>query len=312
VAVVSWNTRELLDACLRSLAPDAEAGLAEVWVVDNGSTDGSPDLVEREHPWARLVRSEENLGFGPAVNRVAAQSRAPWIAPANADIELMPGALGRLVAAGADGPGLGAVAPRLLLPDGSTQPSVQPFPTPSEALLRTSRLHKIVPAVGQRLYLRSHWDPERAADVPWATGAFLIVRREAFDAVRGFDEGQWMYAEDLDLAWRLHRAGWRTRYEPSAVVHHHHSAASMQAFGDELLERWQGATYAWIARRQGLRAARVVAAVNLADARLRATVAGLAARRSPARWEERRDRALLDARAHRTGLRPAAELLSTR
>ena len=74
VAVVSWNTRELLAACLRSLQPEADAGRAEVWVVDNASTDGSPDLVREEFPWATLVASEDNLGFGPAVNLVAART----------------------------------------------------------------------------------------------------------------------------------------------------------------------------------------------------------------------------------------------
>ena len=72
VAIVSWNTRELLRACLRSLHADVEQGVAEVWVVDNGSTDGSPEMVRGEHPWVRLLVPERNLGYGPAVNLVAA------------------------------------------------------------------------------------------------------------------------------------------------------------------------------------------------------------------------------------------------
>jgi N-acetylglucosaminyl-diphospho-decaprenol L-rhamnosyltransferase len=85
VAVVSWNTRELLAGCLRSLAPEADAGRAEVWVVDNASSDGSPELVRDEFPWAQLVASDENLGFGRAVNAVAERTESDWIAPANAD-----------------------------------------------------------------------------------------------------------------------------------------------------------------------------------------------------------------------------------
>src|SRR5215210_2449375 len=99
IAVVSWNTRDLLDACLASMRADAERGLAEVWVVDNGSTDGSTDMVVERHPWAHLLIPDANLGYGPAVNEVARRTTSRWVAPSNSDIELEPGALAQLVAA---------------------------------------------------------------------------------------------------------------------------------------------------------------------------------------------------------------------
>jgi GT2 family glycosyltransferase len=303
VAVVSYNTMALLDACLASLRDAHDAGLAEVWVVDNLSTDGSPEMVAERHPWVRLERPERNLGFGTAVNLVARRSGARWIAAANADIRLTPGALDALVAAGDDDLGVGAVAPRLLLPDGSTQPSVQPFPGLADALARVLRLHRVSGAVARRLYLESHWDPDVAADVPWATGAFLLVRREAFLDIGGFDEAIWMYGEDLDLGWRLHQAGWTTRYEPAAVVHHDHSAASSVAFGDGLLDRWVGATYDWLRLRRGRRSARLVAVTQLSDAQARALVTRPFSGRSDA-WAGRHERARLDVRKHRIGLRP--------
>ena len=86
VAVVSWNTRDLLRACLESLHADADAGRAEVWVVDNASADGSAALVRSAFPWVRLLALDENLGFGRAVNRVAARTATAWVAPANADV----------------------------------------------------------------------------------------------------------------------------------------------------------------------------------------------------------------------------------
>src|SRR5215213_6678802 len=107
VAVVSWNTRELLDRCLRSLRPAADAGFAEVWVVDNGSTDGSPDLVRERHGWATLVEPGDNLGYGRAVNLVAERTSSPWFALSNADVALRAGALERLVATGEAVPGVG-------------------------------------------------------------------------------------------------------------------------------------------------------------------------------------------------------------
>ena len=302
VAVVSFNTRDLLDACLASLRADHDAGRAEVWVVDNRSTDGSPDMVAERHPWVRLIRSQENLGFGRAVNRVARESDAAWVAPANADLRFEPGAIAALLEAAERDPGAGAIAPRLILPDGSTQPSVRPFPGVGTSVLLASRAWKLSPRISHRLYLERSWDPDAAERVPWAAGAFLIVRREAFDAVGGFDEHWWMYGEDLDLGWRLADAGWPTRYEPSAVVHHEHSAATTEAFGDELDARWLGATYAWLIRRRGRAVAQAAHAVHVGECWARLGVAALL--RDPSR----RERASAELRQHREAIRAAPGL----
>jgi len=264
VAVVSWNTRDLLRDCLRSLAGES---LAEVWVVDNASQDGSAAMVAQEFPSVRLVASERNLGFGPAVNLVAAQTAAPWIAPANADVELRPSALRALLDAGERHPRAGVLAPRLELPSGETQHSVYAFPTIPFTARFNLGFHR---RVGDRLCLEGFWDPSRERDVDWAIGAFLLVRRAAWDAAGGFDQGQWMYAEDLDLGWRAARAGWSTRYVPSARVLHHASAATTQAWGDERTLRWLRSTYAWMLRRRGLIRTRVTAAINVAGAYARA------------------------------------------
>src|SRR5438270_12852655 len=93
VAVVSWNTRDLLRRCLESFATEVDAGRCEVWVVDNASRDGSPEMVREEFPWVRLHASEENLGFGPGINWVANRTQAPWLGVANADIALQPAAM---------------------------------------------------------------------------------------------------------------------------------------------------------------------------------------------------------------------------
>ena len=226
-------------------------------MVDNGSTDGSPAVVRNQFPEVHLVETGSNLGFGAAVNLVAARTSTPWLVIANADVELTSGALERLLETAADDPGAGAVAPRLVLPDGRTQHSVYAFPSVPFTFLFAVGL------AGDRLCVPARWNPDRARRVPWAVGAFLLIRREAWDAVGGFDEAHWMYAEDLDLGWRLHRAGWATRYEPRAVVRHHEAASAEPAFGWRRRERWQRATYAWILRRRGLVVLRVVAALNV-------------------------------------------------
>jgi GT2 family glycosyltransferase len=124
-AVVSYNTRELLARCL-----DALAGV-DTWVVDNASRDGSAEMVRERFPAVRLEARRDNLGFGRAVNLVAERAGDwEWLAVANADTAPEPGALDALLRAGEQDPGAGALAPRLIRPDGSTQHSPYPFWAP--------------------------------------------------------------------------------------------------------------------------------------------------------------------------------------
>jgi N-acetylglucosaminyl-diphospho-decaprenol L-rhamnosyltransferase len=314
VAVVSWNTRDLLANCLCSLAGYAQSGTIDTWVVDNASTDGSAAMVRERFPWAKLVAADRNLGFGAAVNLVARSTSAPWIAAANADTALTDETIDALLASGAHERRIGAVAPKLIHPDGAVQPSIQPFPSLRLSLLRILHADRFSAGVAERLCRRGAWRSDRPVAVDWATGAFLLVRREAWDAIGGFDEAQWMYAEDLDLCWRLHRAGWIVRFEPAAVVRHVQGPAAAQAFGDESDQaaRWMASTYGWVARRRGVRVAWALALLNLADAatRLAVTTMGQPLSRrdlAPARLRARRG-----LRLHSLGLRPAAELLGRR
>lgn len=312
VAVVSWNTRDLLESCLRSLEADVESGLAEVWVVDNASDDGSPELVRDRFPWVRLVASDENLGFGRAINAVASQTDTPWLGVANADIRLRPGALGRLLEAVARDSEAGALAPRLILPDGTTQHSVFPFPSPWVALTVALGLDRASRGLGDRMLLAGAWDETRERRVPWAVAAFLLVRRDAWDAVDGFDEQHWMYAEDLDLGWRLARVGFPTRYVPAAEVEHEHGAATAKAWGDERALRWQRSSYAWMLRRRGWLLTRTVALIELAGAAVRYAALWPLARLWPEPWRGRRRRWRWWIRMHRTGLERASRLRAQR
>lgn len=262
VAVVSWNTRELLDRCLRSLHTSAAGGGVEVWVVDNGSTDGSVDMVRERHRWVKLVETGENLGYGRAVNLVAERTSTPWFALSNADIALRPGALDALLAAGEADPGAGILAPRLILPGGATQHSAWAFPTIAATLVQNAGPRFAGSRLAERLALAGAWNPERARRVPWAVGAFLLVRRSAWNQVGGFDPGQWMSAEDLDLGWRMREAGWATRYEPRALVDHDENAATAQVWGGDLAIHWQRCAYAWMLRRRGRAVTVGVGALN--------------------------------------------------
>jgi len=311
VAVVSWNTRELLRGCLESLRGDRDAGRAEVWVVDNSSSDGSPEMVRAEFPWVSLVEPGWNLGFGPAVNLVAARTTSPWLAPANADVALEEGALAALLDAAARDPHAGLLAAQLVLPDGSTQHLVHPFPTLPFTVAFNLGVQRVVRAWGDRRSLEGYWDPQRERRVDWAVGAFLLVRRDAWDAVGGFDAGQWMYAEDLDLGWRAARSGWPTRYVPAARVRHHESAATSQVWSDRT-ERWMWSTYGWMVRRRGRARTRAVAAVNVAGALGRAAWMAPAAVVAPGRWRAPAWTFAHWARLHTIGLRSREALLRHR
>ena len=304
LAVVSWNTRELLGRCLDAVADEVAAGRVQAWVVDNASSDGSAELVRSHYGWAHLCALEENLGFGRAVNLVAERTTSPWLAIANADAAPRPGALDALLATGERDPRAGAIAPRLVLPDGSTQHSVFGFPTVPYAALLNSGLFHASAALADRLAVPGHWDETRARRVPWAVAAWLLVRRSAWDAVGGFEPRQWMYAEDLDLGWRLRRAGWATRYEPRAVVDHVSGASTSQAWGDDAPLQWWKSTYGWMARRRGPARTWAVAALNAGGAAARWAVLAPAERLAPEAWRPRR-RALAHAtRAHTGGLVP--------
>ena len=313
VAIVSWNTRDLLRRCLESFATEVDSGRSEVWVVDNASSDGSAEMVRDEFPWVRLEASQENLGFGPAINLIAGRTEAPWIGIANADIALQSGAIDALLDAGESDPAAGAIAPRLILPDGSTQHSVFTFPSIRSTLVVASGIGRLVKPLGERNLLLGMFDADHARRVPWAIAAFLLVRRDAWNEIGGFDEHQWMYAEDLDIGWRLHRAGWATRYEPSARVEHESSASTDQAWGDSgKTERWQRSTYAWMLRRMGAPRTRAVAAIQIAGQAIRLLWLRPLGRIAPNRFAKRRDTARWWINVHRSGLASRAALESHR
>jgi GT2 family glycosyltransferase len=304
VAVVSWNTRELLLRCLESLAPEVEAGRAEVWVVDNASDDGSAEAARQAGRQIRVIELEQNIGFGRAVNLVAERTTSPWLLASNSDVALRPGALEAMIRAGAD-PRVGCVAPRLLLPDGATEHSVHPLPTLPLTLAFNLGLHRVSKSLGDRLCLEGFWNGGRARPVPWAIAACLLIRRVAFEQLGGFDELQWLYAEDLDLGWRLRERGWITRYEPGAQVVHCSGAATSLAFGTERPTRFMSATYSMIGRRRGAIRMWITVLLNIAGA------AGRLAWMTPLaivwpRWRRPRDENRRWLRAHLHGIRNVA------
>jgi GT2 family glycosyltransferase len=215
-----------------SLRAQAEREEIDVVVVDNASTDGSAEMVEHEFAeMVQLIRAGSNIGFGLAANLGARASTARWIAVSNADVELLPNAISELIAVGEAHPDVGLLAPRLDHPTGARQESVFRFPRVTVALLAALGVHRLGSRIEAWMFRAKRWDPTACLRVEWAMGAFLLMRRAAFEEVGGFATDQWMYAEDLDLAWRLSHVGWSSMYVPSARVVHIGGAASQKAFG---------------------------------------------------------------------------------
>ena len=279
VVVVSWNTREKLERCLDSLERSASSGVVTVTVVDNGSADGSPEVVSSRYPWVRLLRPPTNLGFGPAVNLGAAGGSAPWVVAANADIEIVEWPLERVLEDVEHD--VAVVAPQLRRSTGSLEGSVYRFPSIWATLAANVGIHRIDHRV-ERWLTSGAWRPNREGRVDWAVGACLLIRRPAFEAVRGFSSDQWMYAEDLDLCHRLQRRGQATLYTPEIVVLHHHGAATEQAFGAaEGTAAITGAYYDWLEARRGRAVKWAIGTITLVGAVARlipAAVSGLRTR----------------------------------
>jgi hypothetical protein len=233
VVVVSWRTRELTLTCLTSLAVDAtRSGLeVETVLVDNASGDGTVEAVAAAFPAVRIVASEANLGFAAGCNRGLAIAGGRHVLLLNPDAEVPAGTLGALVGFLDSTPRAGAVGCRLVSPSGAPQFSAGRFLTPFNQFAETIGLARILPAVALR---RSYRDDEleaEAAEVDWAVGACLAVRRAALDEVGPLDERFFMYSEDEDLCYRLRAAGWTVHLLTGLAVRHVGGAAAAKALG---------------------------------------------------------------------------------
>ena len=229
VLIVSFNTRALLCECLDALAGTRRDAIAEVLVLDNASGDGSADAVAARHPWVRLVRSDTNLGFAAANNRLLSLARGRYVVLLNPDARLDDGVLQRAIARMDASPRIAAAGARLVAPDGSAQPSARRFPSALDDLLVLSGLAARYPR--SRFFGRFDrtWaDPLEAAPVDWVQGSCLLARREVYGAIGGLDEGFVMYSEELDWCRRAKDAGWGVLYLGSARIIHYGGQSSAQ------------------------------------------------------------------------------------
>jgi N-acetylglucosaminyl-diphospho-decaprenol L-rhamnosyltransferase len=225
VVVVAYRSRDTLPSCLASLRAHAPSGGVQIWVVDNASHDGTPELVRSEFPEVELITSVTNLGFSVANNLAIQRGRAPYVLALNPDTCLTAGALDRMLGLMGSHPSVGVAGCRLELEDGTFDHAARrSFPTPIGALGHFTGIGRRSKAPGWLAQYRAPGIESGPVDA--VNGAFMLMRREALREVGLFDERYWMYMEDLDLCYRFAQAGWTAWYEPSVTVVHVKGASS--------------------------------------------------------------------------------------
>lgn len=225
VSIVSLNTRDLLAACLRTVAASTGVGL-DVRVVDNSSRDGSPDMVRAQFPQVRLIQNAENRGFAAANNMAIRDAASRYVLLLNPDTEVPPDAIATMVAFMDATPDVGICGPLVTFPDGRFQSCGYLFPTLLREVRQSKRAGKLVrlivgddppPAV-----------PEAPVERDWVDGCCLMIRRSVIEQIGLLDEQYFLYAEELDWCFQTRQRGWRIFALPQVTIVHHLGQSSTQ------------------------------------------------------------------------------------
>ncbi len=262
VIVVSWNTKDLLRACLSSLQSELKMLCpeqdCEVFLVDNNSADGSAQMAAVEFPWVKLTANSDNKGFAAANNQALAHATGDFVLLLNPDTEVKPGALRILIDFFLKHAKAGVVAPQLLNTDGSIQRSCRAFPSFIGMVFELMGLSRMFPAGSKygarfREYKMLDWqhDDERQVDQP--EGACLMIKRQLLDQIGTLDEGYWMLFEEVDWCFRAKKAGWEIWFTPDAQVVHHYGQSIKQVKVRMILSSHRGLYRFWFKHYRGNR-----------------------------------------------------------
>jgi GT2 family glycosyltransferase len=229
ILIVSFNTRKVLRECLESIERESGGLAVEIVVVDNNSSDGSPEMIETDFPHARLIRSKVNLGFGAANNAALEGCRGRYIVLLNSDAFLCPGSLRLAVGHMDENPNAGLGGGKLVGRDSSWQPSARMFPGILSDLSVMTGLASRFPKSRIFGYFDRTWaDQSIPSEVDWVPGAFSIIRADVLEKIGFFDPAFFLYCEEVDLCRRIKSAGYQIWYWPDIVVIHIGGESSRQ------------------------------------------------------------------------------------
>lgn len=248
VIIVSWNAKADLRACLESLVESTVTpSRVEVVVVDNASSDGSPEMVRTEFPAVTLRETGANLGFSGGNNVALADNKSDYVFLLNSDAMLPKGGLDTLLEWADTTPDAGLIGPKVINPDGTLQFSCRRWPTPQAGLFRNVYLGKLFPQNQPAAdYLMRDFDHASPLDVDWLSGCAMLMRRECLEQVGLLDEKTFfMYCEDMDWSLRVHEAGWRVVYAPVVSVTHKIGGSSDQVAERMIVEHSRAMVRFW-------------------------------------------------------------------
>ena len=253
VIVVNWNGKELLRRCLSSIEEHLAKADHEVIVVDNGSTDGSPEVVEREFPMIRLVQNKDNLGFGRGNNTGMALACGDFFLLLNSDARLIDDTPLRLIKRLNDCPRVGVIGPTVRFEDGRLQATARRFDSLWRLLVEELWLYRLIPrSWASELLLGVHWDHREEREVDWITGVCMVLRRRVFEATGGFDPSIFLYGEEVEWCRRIRNSGESIVFSPVGGVLHVGHASADRLLGeegriqrcliasDQFIQKWNG------------------------------------------------------------------------
>lgn len=245
IIIVSYNCKEYLKNCLRSVLKEVLKLSHEVIVVDNASTDATVEMLKKEFPYIILINNSINVGFSKANNQAVRQSKGKYILLLNPDTIVLGGAIERVVDFMENTKDSGAVGCKILNPDGSIQLGcVRSFPTISTKLFEQFYLWKLFSK--SKLFgkhLMTYFNYKEVIEVDMLSGSFMLLRAKTLNEVGLFDENSFLYCDDIDICYRIKKAGWKIFYIPYAEIIHYGGRSTSQAMVKTLYESYKANDY---------------------------------------------------------------------
>jgi hypothetical protein len=214
IIIVNWNTRQLLHDCLKSVFCTIPNTHFEIFVVDNGSTDGSPQMVLEKFPKVQLIQNQRNSGFARANNQAIQLSKGRYILLLNSDTLITPNAIDQMINFGENHYQAGIIGACLVYPDGQLQKSYGRLPSLLSETTSLAGLDKL------RVKLHEVKQSSKPIETEFVSGACMMIRKSVLQQVGVLDENFYFFSEEIDLCYRARKVGWRIFYIPSAVVMH--------------------------------------------------------------------------------------------